>query len=90
MSCTLVERDLDAYLDRELDAERTKALNDHVNTCPACRRTVAECEAVSRLIQTAQYYAAPERLRSGLLAQSARSRLTRRGLAWAGAAVLRV
>ena len=28
MSCTLVERELDAYLDRELDAERTEALRD--------------------------------------------------------------
>lgn len=90
MSCTLVERELDAYLDCELDAERTKALRDHVNTCPACRRAVAEREAVSHLIHVAPYYSAPERLRARLLVQSARSRLTSRGLAWAAAAVLAV
>ena len=29
MSCALVERDLDAYLDRELDAEASAALREH-------------------------------------------------------------
>ena len=88
MSLLPVEPELDAYLDRELDAERTKALRDHVNTCPACRRAVAEREAVSHLIHVAPYYSAPERLRARLLVQSARSRSTSRGLAWAAAAVL--
>lgn len=90
MSCTLVKRELDAYLDRELDAERTQALRDHVNTCPACRRAVAEREAVSHLIHAAPYYSAPEPLRARLLVQSARSRLIPRGLAWAAAALLAV
>jgi anti-sigma factor RsiW len=88
MSCTLLKRELDAYLDRELDAERTQTVRDHVNMCPGCRRAVAEREAVSHLIHAAPYYSAPARLRARLLVQSARSRWIPRGLAWAAAAVL--
>ena len=88
MSCTLVERDLDAYLDRELDSERTKILSEHITACPACRRAVGERAAVSRLIRAVPYYSAPQRLRASVVAQSARSGFGRRGLAWATAAVL--
>ena len=31
MSCELVERDLDAYLDRELDAGASAAVREHVS-----------------------------------------------------------
>ena len=88
MSCELVERDLDAYLDRELDAEASAALREHVRTCAACRRQLAQRETLSRLVRRAPYYSAPDRLRARVLAQSTRSTSVRRVLPWAAAAVL--
>ena len=87
MSCELVERDLDAYLDRELDSEASAALRDHVRTCAACRRQLAQRETLARLVRGAPYYSAPDRLRARVLAQSTRSLSVRRVLAWAAAAV---
>jgi Predicted transmembrane transcriptional regulator (anti-sigma factor) len=88
MSCELVERDLDAYLDRELDAEASSAVRDHVRTCASCRRQLAQRETLSRLVRRAPYYSAPDRLRARVLAQSTRATSVRRALTWAAAAVL--
>jgi anti-sigma factor (TIGR02949 family) len=88
MSCETVERDLDAYLDRELDAESSTAVREHVSTCAACRRQLAEREALARLVRGAPYYSAPDRLRARVLAQSKRSVSVRRISMWAAAAVL--
>jgi anti-sigma factor (TIGR02949 family) len=88
MSCEYVERDLDAYLDRELDTESAMAVRDHLSGCAVCRRQVAEREALSRLVRTAPYYSAPDRLRARVLAQTTRSKSVRRALAWAAAAVV--
>jgi anti-sigma factor RsiW len=89
MSCELVERDLDAYLDRELDAEASALVREHVRTCAGCRRQLAERETLSRLVRGAPYYSAPDRLRARvLLGQSTRSNSARRVLTWAAAAVL--
>ena len=88
MSCELVERDVDAYLDRELDAEASSAVRDHVRTCASCRRQLAQRETLSRLVRRAPYYSAPDRLRARVLAQSARATSVRRALTWAAAAVL--
>src|SRR5262245_32829338 len=87
MSCELVERDLDAYLDRELDAESSAAVREHVRTCAACRRQLAQREALTRLVRGAPYYSAPDRLRARVLAQSTRSNSVRRVLTWAAGAV---
>ena len=88
MSCEHVERDLNAYLDRELDVEAATVVRDHMAECAACRRHVAQREALSRLVQSAPYYSAPDRLRERVLAQSARPRVVRRVLTWSAAAVL--
>jgi anti-sigma factor RsiW len=88
MSCELVERDLDAYLDRELDAGASAAVRDHVAICAACRRQLAEREALARLVRSAPYYSAPDRLRARVLAQSTRSNSMRGVLTWAAAALL--
>lgn len=88
MSCELVERDLDAYLDRELDAESSVAVRDHLRTCAACRRQLAERETLSTLVRGAPYYSAPDRLRARVFEQSNRSHSVRRVLTWAAAAVL--
>jgi anti-sigma factor RsiW len=88
MSCELVERDLDAYLDRELDAESSSAVREHVSTCASCRRQLTEREALARFVRAAPYYPAPDRLRSRVMAQSSRSSSPRRVFAWAAAAML--
>jgi anti-sigma factor (TIGR02949 family) len=88
MSCELVERDLDTYLDRELDAESSAAVREHVTTCASCRRGLAQREALSRMVRAAPYHSAPDGLRARVLAQSTRSNFGRRVLPWAAAAVL--
>ncbi len=90
MSCEHVERELDAYLDRELDAEHAQSLRDHISGCAACRHLIAEREAVSRLVRAVPYYSAPDRLRARVLARSTRSKLVGRSLAWAAAAAAAV
>ena len=88
MSCELVERDLDACLDGELDAESSAAVHAHVTTCAACRRRLSEREALAKLVRAAPYYSAPDRLRARVLAQATSSRSVYRVFRWAAAAVL--
>jgi len=88
MSCERVERDLDGYLDRELDAATAMDVRGHISECAGCRRRVAEREALGRLVRAAPYYSAPDRLRARVLAQTTRARSVRRLLTWAAAAVL--
>jgi anti-sigma factor (TIGR02949 family) len=88
VNCADVERDLDPYVDRELEADFATAVRDHLNGCAACRRRVAERQALGRLIQSAPYYPAPGRLRARVSARIIRSTATRRLLTWAAAAVL--
>ena len=88
MRCELVERDLDAYLDRELDAECSAQVREHIRMCASCRQQLAEREALARLVRGAPYYSAPDRLRARVLAQSSRSNSGRRVLTWAAAALL--
>jgi anti-sigma factor (TIGR02949 family) len=88
MSCEDVERDLDAYLDRELDVESAKTIRDHMSECGACRRQRAERQALSRLVRAAPYYSAPERVRERVFSQSARPKAVRRTVTWAAAAVI--
>jgi anti-sigma factor RsiW len=88
MSCEHVERDLDAYVDRELDPEATIFVRDHLSECVACRRRVGERQALGRLVRAAPRYSAPDRLRARVSAQTTRSRSVRRVLTWAAAAVL--
>jgi anti-sigma factor RsiW len=90
MSGEHVGRDLDMYLDRELDAGRTKAIDDHLGACSTCRRVLAEREAINRLVQAAPYYVASERLRARVLAHSRRSIAMRPALTWVAAAVVLV
>jgi anti-sigma factor (TIGR02949 family) len=90
MSCELVERDLDAYLDRELEADASAAVREHISKCPACRRQVAEREALSKLVRGAPYYVAPDRLRARVFAQATRSNSLWRALPWAAAAAMLV
>ena len=88
MSCELVEHDLDAYLDRELDAESSAAVREHERTCAACRRQLAQREALSKLVRGAPSYSATDRLLVRVLAQARRSNSVRRVLTWAAAVLV--
>jgi anti-sigma factor RsiW len=88
MSCEHVERDLDAYLDRELDPSAAAVVRAHISECAACRRQVAERDALSQLVRAAPYYTAPERLRTQIMARTARPKRLPRVVTWAAAAVL--
>jgi anti-sigma factor RsiW len=90
VNCETVERDLDAYVDRELGSDSATAIREHVSACAACRRRVADRKGLSRLIGSAPYFAAPDRLRASVSAGAARSTAGRGLLAWAAAAVLAV
>jgi anti-sigma factor (TIGR02949 family) len=87
--CDEVERDLDAYVDRELAADSAAAVRTHLSTCAPCQQRVADREALGRLVRSLPYYEAPDRLRARVSAQVPRQRSTRRLLlGWAAAAVL--
>jgi len=88
MSCEHVERDLDAYLDRELDAATAMEVRGHLGECDACRRLVAEREALGRLVRAAPYYAAPDHLRARVLGRTTRSFSVRSLVTWADAAAV--
>jgi anti-sigma factor (TIGR02949 family) len=73
MSCELVERQLDAYFDRELSAESSVVVRDHLDKCAACRDRLAVLSAVAMLVRAAPFYAAPDRLRARVLGRGGRS-----------------
>lgn len=50
MNCDEAERQLYAWLDGELDAERARNLGDHLRQCPAC---AGEADAIRRLYAAA-------------------------------------
>jgi anti-sigma factor RsiW len=88
VSCEGVARNVDAYVDGELDVESANAVRGHLGECAACRRAVSEREALGRLVRSAPYYPAPARLRARVSEQAQKSRSRRTLLTWAAAAVL--
>ena len=88
MTCEAVERDLHAYVDRELDAQTMASVRTHIRDCDDCRRRVAAIEALGRLVRAAPQYAAPDHLRAQLTSHSTRVCRHNEFIAWAAAAVL--
>ncbi len=88
MSCEAVERDLDAYIDRELDPESVRAVREHLRECASCRSRVAERQALGRLVRSVPDYTAPDRLRAHVSALANRTRMRHRLFTWSAAAAL--
>lgn len=88
MICDDVERDLEAYVDREIGPEAAAAIREHLAGCVACRRRVADRDALGRLVRAAPYHSAPDRLRARVSAQLSQTRRRRRLATWAAAAAL--
>jgi len=87
VTCDLLERRLDAFVDGELDLETASAARAHLAACPACRRRVSERETLGQLVRAVPTYPAPGRVRAAVVARPkvlSLSRLT----TWAAAAVL--
>ena len=88
MTCEAVERDVDAYIDRELDPEADRLVRSHLTECPRCRSRVTERQALSRLVRAVQYHSAPDRLRAHVSRQTTRTITRHRLLTWAAAAAV--
>jgi anti-sigma factor (TIGR02949 family) len=91
VSCEDVDRNLDLYVDHELDPASAAAVREHLAGCAACRQRVGEREILGRLIRSAPFYAAPDGLRARVSARAARTTRwvsVQRTLLWAAAAVL--
>lgn len=88
MTCEIVQRDLDAYIDRELDVGLATAVREHLTGCTACRQRVAQREAIGRLVRSVPYHDAPDRLRANVMRTTGRASMIHRVLPWAAAAVL--
>lgn len=90
MNCAFIERDLDAYVDRELDAQAAVVVQDHLGACESCRSRVAQREALGLLVRSTSYYTSPPQLRVRVAAQTRRRVSLHRPSAWAAAAALLV
>jgi anti-sigma factor RsiW len=91
MTCDDVTRDLDAYVDQELDPAQATAVGDHLGTCVSCRQRRNDREALGRLLRTAPYHVAPDRLRTNVVTLTRPvSRIPRGALAAAAALTLAV
>jgi anti-sigma factor RsiW len=90
MICEQVRRDLDAYVDRELDATADANVRAHLGECAACRRLVGGRETLGRLVRAIPYTTASEALRAQVAAQQARTATlsARRFVGWAAAAAV--
>ena len=86
MTCETVERDVDPYIDRELDAAADGDIRDHLTGCALCRGRVAERQALSRLLRALPYHSAPDRIRDHVSRQTTRTITRQRLLTWAAAA----
>jgi anti-sigma factor RsiW len=88
VSCVLVEHDLDAYVDRELDADKVARVREHLSVCEFCHARVTERETLGRLVRATPYYVAPPQLRARVAVRTRRRVSLHQLSAWAAAAAL--
>jgi anti-sigma factor RsiW len=88
VDCRDVEGLLDAYQDRELEAAISTSVREHVETCAACHRRLANVESIGRTIRRAPYFQASDALRARLTYGRTRSTAASHLLAWAAAVVM--
>jgi anti-sigma factor RsiW len=91
LNCHEVGRSLDPYVDDELESDESADVGRHLDTCATCRHRLAERESLGRLVRSAPYYPASDRLRTAVAAATVRTppwRLTPRLMAWAAVVIL--
>jgi anti-sigma factor RsiW len=91
MACESWQSQLDAYLDGELPAEQTRALDAHLRTCPACTTDVLARVQLKRAVKNAgsRFTPGPE-FRHQIEKKIAAKRPRRWTFTWAVAAALMV
>ena len=90
MTCEDLGRALDAYVDGECDRDTTTAIGRHVAECAVCRQRLATYETIARLVRSAPYYPAPDRLRTRVSNVAAKSRPKWHLATWAAAAAVAI
>jgi len=88
MTCTYLDRDLDAYVDGELDVPTDALVRAHLDGCADCRHRVSQRQTLKRALQAFPYYEAPPRLRASISTAASRRRSLRSLTLIAAAAVL--
>ncbi|WP_206951372.1 anti-sigma factor family protein [Trinickia acidisoli] len=68
MDCNEARPLLDAAVDRELSAAEALRVEQHLATCPACRREAQALQAVSHAVRATDYFRAPDALRARIVA----------------------
>ena len=86
MKCNNCNRLLSRYLDRELEQDRARAVEEHLECCPACRDELARLAAASERLRALETPGPSPFLVTRVMAEV---RLARRGRrpAWARAMV---
>jgi len=90
LTCSDVERVIDAYGDGELGAAEAAEVRVHLDVCQDCRQRVAARESLGRLIRRVPYYEAPDRLRIAVAAARRPVRVSPRLFALAATVALAV
>ncbi len=88
MTCTEVRGLIDRYVDGELSLEEDTAIRAHLAACATCPGQVTDRERLGRLIRSAPYYSAPDRLRAAVATHGRRSSRLSSVTSWAAAAAL--
>jgi len=88
MTCQYLTRDVDAFVDRELDAQAEAAVRLHLSGCAECRARVSDRETLSRVIRQLPYYEAPARVRATVATAARRTQSGRFLVAFAAAALV--
>jgi len=88
--CLEAGRQLDAYVDNELEPADAADLQAHLASCAECRQLLADREWLGRLVRHLPYYPASDRLRVRILRGSTRPRFNPRLLAWVAVLALAV
>ncbi len=73
MTCADVEPLISAYVDGELDLDRSIALEAHVAGCAACTQRIAGFRSLSAALRTAPYFTAPMGLEASVRAVAERA-----------------
>jgi anti-sigma factor RsiW len=68
MDCNEARPLLDASADRELPAPDALRVQQHIESCDACRRESEGLQTLSRSLSAAPYHRAPDALRAGIIA----------------------
>ncbi|GCF11548.1 anti-sigma factor family protein [Dictyobacter arantiisoli] len=94
MDCTEARRLLHAYLDAELDMADTLAVEQHLQTCPACLEIYNNYQALQTAIKTnSLYFQAPEMLQKRIrtsVRKANQAAFVARVTSWSGLSVAAV